>query len=153
MFLRHRLFTVCMAFALYCRAGVYARRTDGFLNFNNVRRGQDPALQTGANAHVPRKPRAGQTPAGRHICLPYKHSVARTRTKKRCHNADVHGYQTQGKRQANRIRAAVAAALPAVPCFFAAAGRATTIFHFYFLIFHFFSPALHKTARGTRLYK
>ena len=37
--------------SLVCRAGVHARRTDHFLNFknNNVRRGQDPALQGKAN--------------------------------------------------------------------------------------------------------
>ena len=63
---------VCMACALHCRAGVHARRTDEFLKFFNVRRGQGPALQTGGNGQCARKPRAGRTPAGPHICGPYK---------------------------------------------------------------------------------
>ena len=45
----NRPFMGYVAFALRCRAGVHARRTDNFLKFYNVRRGQDPALQTGAN--------------------------------------------------------------------------------------------------------
>ena len=48
------------------------------LKFFNVRRGQGPALQTGANGRIAHKPRAGHTPAGRQLCLPYKHPVLRT---------------------------------------------------------------------------
>ena len=43
-----------------------------------------------------REPRAAHTPAGRHICLPYKHPVPRTRAQKRCHRANVHGPHTYG---------------------------------------------------------
>ena len=60
---------VCVS---YCRAGDFARRTLLFLKIFNVRRGQDPALQSGVNGRVSREPRVGQTPAGRHVCRPYK---------------------------------------------------------------------------------
>ena len=79
----HHPFTVCMVFASHGRAGDFARRTDDFSNFknNNVGRGQDPALQTGANGQPTVTPARWRTPAGRHSCLPYKHPVPRTRTK------------------------------------------------------------------------
>ena len=56
----HHPFTVCMVFASHGRAGDFARRTDDFSNFknNNVRRGQDPALQIVVYGRFPRKPRA-----------------------------------------------------------------------------------------------
>ena len=60
---------VCMVFALHCRAGVHARRTDDFLKFYNVRRGQDPALQSGGNGRVSHKPRAMAHPC-RAACMP-----------------------------------------------------------------------------------
>ena len=46
------------------------------------RRGQDPALQSGGNGRFSREPRAGNTPAGRHVCLPYKsgHRVRKPKT-------------------------------------------------------------------------
>ena len=87
--------TVRMVCILHCRAGVQspaqepplrggwptkracgrsARRTLNFIVFEKslVRRGQGPALQTGGNGRCTRKPRAGRTPAGPHICGPYK---------------------------------------------------------------------------------
>ena len=60
---------VCMVFALHCRAGVHARRTDDFLKFYNVRRGQDPALQSGGNGRVSHKPRVVTHPC-RAACMP-----------------------------------------------------------------------------------
>ena len=57
--------------------GRSARRTDKFFDFYNVRRGQDPALQSDGNGRFSRNPRVARTPAGRHICLPYKHPVSR----------------------------------------------------------------------------
>ena len=56
----HHPFTVCMVFASHGRAGDFARRTDDFSNFknNNVRRGQDPALQIVVYGRFPRNPRA-----------------------------------------------------------------------------------------------
>ena len=65
---------VGMVCTLHCRAGVHARRTNHFKNnFYNVRQGKRP--------YFPRTPARWRTPAGRHICLPYKHPGPRTRTK------------------------------------------------------------------------
>ena len=60
------------------------------------RRGQDPALQSGGNGRFSREPRAGHTPAGRHVCLPYKHPVPRTRTR----------YVSTGQTSTGRMHAA-----------------------------------------------
>ena len=38
----------------------------------------------GANGRSSRKPRAAHAPAGRHLCLPYKHPVSRTQPKTGC---------------------------------------------------------------------
>ena len=66
---RGRPFTGRLTFALLCRAGDFACRTDDFLKFYNVRRGQDPALQTGANGQFSRKPRVTVHPC-RAACMP-----------------------------------------------------------------------------------
>ena len=69
----------CMVCVSHGRAGVHARRT--LYNFKklSVRRAKSPALQMGVNGHISHKPCTGHTPAGRHVCLPYKHPVPRTR--------------------------------------------------------------------------
>ena len=54
------------------------------------------ALQTVANGQPPADPAQSNTPAGRHICLPYKHPVSRTQPQKRCRRADGHGPQPCG---------------------------------------------------------
>ena len=101
---RRWAFTVCVMFILYCRAGDLARRTDDFLKFYNVRRGQDPALQNGVYGRFFRKPRATV-----HLCRaaympPLQIRGSRTRTRKRYPKANVHGphacgpYKPTGKR-------------------------------------------------------
>ena len=80
-----------LLFVLPCRAGDFARRTDNFFIFYNVRRGQDPALQSEGNGQPTANLARPFTPAGRHVCLPYKHPVSRTQTQKRHHRANGHG--------------------------------------------------------------
>ena len=89
---RHWPSTVCMVCTLHCRAGDLARRSDDFPNFKNntVRRGQDPALQTGENGHISRKPRSMAYPCREAYMPPLQIRVPRTRTQKRCHRADGH---------------------------------------------------------------
>ena len=54
------------------------------------------ALQIVVNRQPPANPAQSITPAGRHICLPYKHPVSRTQPQKRCRRADGHGPQPCG---------------------------------------------------------
>ena len=76
-----------MAFILYCRAGDFARRTDHFKNnFYNVRRGQDPALQTGANRQPTGNPARGTPLPGGIYASPTNMVIAYT-NQKRCHKA------------------------------------------------------------------
>ena len=77
----HHPFTVCMVFASHGRAGDFARRTDDFSNFknNNVGRGQDPALQTGANGQPTVTPARGAPLPGGIYASP-------TNTRYRVHN-------------------------------------------------------------------
>ena len=49
-----------------------------------------PPYKPGETVVFPGNPARQNTPAGRHICLPYKHPVPRTRTQKRCHEATAH---------------------------------------------------------------
>ena len=100
---RCRVAVVCI---LHGRAGDFARPTDQLFENFNVRRGQDPALQSGGNGQPTGNPARGKplpggiyaSPTnkgaayasqkccrranghGRHVCLPYKHPVPRIRT-------------------------------------------------------------------------
>ncbi len=72
--------------------------------------GRSPALQSDRERAIDRKPRAGHTPAGRHICLPYKHPIPCIRTPKRFLRANEHGGA-----KAPPYRAAETGGLPANP--------------------------------------
>ena len=105
-------------FILYCRAGDLARRTDGFLNFNNVRRGQDPALQSGAYGQFARNPRATVHPYREAYMPPLQIRVPRTRTKNvttgQTPTGRIHAAPTNRPGMADKwVRQAFAAGRPA----------------------------------------
>ena len=113
---------VYVTFILYCRAGVYARRTDDFLIFIMCGGVKTPPYKAAYTVVFSANPAQGTPLPGGNYASPTNKATAYA-SQKCCHWANGHG------------------------------GRSSAIFHFYFLIFNFFSPALHKTARGTRLYK
>ena len=89
--------TVRTRFGMVCtshgRAGDFARRTDDFSNFknNNVRRGQDPALQIVVYGRFPRKPRAMAHPCREAYMPPLQTPGAAYTNQKRCHGANGRG--------------------------------------------------------------
>ena len=110
-----------------------------------------PPYIPGYTVVFPANPARPFTPAGRHICLPYKHPVPRTRTQKRCNKANTHGPHTCGPYKPGQTGSRPGTSAP----LFLRGRRPRFHLNFSFFIFHFFhfSPrTVWMYCRGVWLY-
>ena len=141
----HAGFPVGWPFSPVCRAGVHARRTDKFLNIFNVRRGQDPALQCGANTiQTVNGQRRGVSAGG--IYAAPTHGPNAVTTKKRYCGANGHGGRERPPYKARQTPydpypGGRRVHYTTSPIFARLCRASTSIFHFYFFIFNFPAPA------------
>ena len=125
----HARFPVDCLFTLFCRAGDFARRTLLFLKIFNVRRGQDPALQTGINGRFPRKPRATVHPCREAYMPPLQTPGTAPMTPRPGVCGGVTAHEKCFLKKSN------VACIPA----FSKPSRAARHHNFSFFIFHFFT--------------